>query len=138
MRSFLSLLVLAALTATAAEPGPAPVSAAPAPTAASGPAAAGEAQPAAAATAPVDGMAAPQAVSGAAEPFRPPSGYRKKTRGGETVYCRKETPVGTRFPTEYCFTQADLERIEKNQKSIQQDHSLRTKMCTTGAACGGG
>ena len=124
------LILLGSLPAIAAETGPeapdAPAAAAPV----AGPAAATSAVAAPAAAAPV---AAP-----VAEEFRPPSGYKKKTRDGRQVYCRNETPVGTRFPTEYCFTQEDLERIEKNKRSIQMDHSTRTKMCSTGAGCGGG
>lgn len=71
------------------------------------------------------------------EKFRVPAGYKAKSKGGETVYCRSQTPVGTRFPTEYCFTQAQLERMEKSKQTMQEDHSMRTRMCTTGAACGG-
>ena len=128
------LILLGSLPAIAAETGPeapdapAPAAAAAAPVA--GPAAATSAVAAPAAAAPV---AAP-----VAEEFTPPSGYKKKTRAGMQVYCRNEAPVGTRLPTEYCFTQADLERIEKNKRSMQLDHSTRTKMCSTGAACGGG
>ena len=70
------------------------------------------------------------------EEYKPPSGYKKKIRDGTQVYCRKETQVGTRFLTEYCFTQNDLERIDKIKRSIQQDHSTRTKMCTSRAVCG--
>ena len=103
------------------------------------------AEPPAAPSAPVpaaSAVAAPAAAAPVAarvaEEFRPPSGYKKKTRDGRQVYCRNETPVGTRFPTEYCFTQEDLERIEKNKRSMQLDHATRTKMCTTGSACSGG
>ena len=31
-----------------------------------------------------------------------------------------------------------LERIEKNKRSMQQDVSMRTKMCSTGSGCSGG
>ena len=101
------------------------------------------AEPPAAPSAPVpaaSAVAAPAAAAPVAarvaEEFRPPSGYKKKTRDGTQVYCRKETQVGTRFLTEYCFTQNDLERIDKIKRSIQQDHSTRTKMCTSRAVCG--
>ena len=123
-----SLPAIAAGTGPEAPDAPAPAAAAAAPVA--GPAAATSAVAAPAAAASV---AAP-----VAEEFKPPAGYKKKTRDGMQVFCRNEAPVGTRLPTEYCFTQADLERIEKNKRSMQLDHSTRTKMCSTGAACGGG
>ena len=135
------LMLLCSLPAIAAEAGPeapnapGPVATPTAPVAE--PAAAPQA-PAPAASA-VDAPAAAASVAApVAEEFKPPSGYKKKTRDGRHVYCRSETPVGTRFPTEYCFTQTDLERIEKNKRSMQLDHATRTKMCTTGSACSGG
>ena len=141
LRIITLLAVLGSLPAMAAETGP-EAPAAPAPAAAP---AAAEAEPVAAPASPApaaSAVAAPAAAAPvaapAAEEFKPPSGYKKKTRDGQQVYCRNETPIGTRFPTEYCFTQADLERIDKNKRSIQMDHATRTKMCSTGAACGGG
>jgi invasion protein IalB len=136
MRFLTLLLFLAALPAMATEPAP-EVPAGPAATENSAPrqspvatAEAREPESSVAAVAP--------AAATAAEEFKAPAGYKKKTRGGETVYCRSETPVGTRFPTEYCFTRNDLQRIEKNKQSMQREMQLRTKMCTTGSACSGG
>jgi hypothetical protein len=54
-----------------------------------------------------------------------------------TVYCRDIVHVGSRFPTEHCFTQADIERIEKRSKTMQEDFAQRTRMCTTQSACSG-
>jgi len=129
MRILPLLVILAAVPAMAAEPAPE----APAEPASAAAPAATEAAPAAAA-APAEAAAA----AAPAEEFRIPAGYKKKKRDGETVYCRSQTPVGTRFPTEYCFTKNDLERIEKSKQSMQRDMQLRTKMCTTGSACSGG
>ena len=135
------LILLGSLPAIAAETGPevpdAPVPAAVPAAPLAEPRAAPPA-PAPAASAVAAPAAAAPVAARVAEEFRPPSGYKKKTRDGMQVYCRNEAPVGTRLPTEYCFTQADLERIEKNKRSMQLDHSTRTKMCSTGAACGGG
>ncbi|MCU0768092.1 MAG: hypothetical protein MUD07_01440 [Burkholderiaceae bacterium] len=160
MRFLPLLIVLAVLPAGAAEHSPVAAAApAPAVAPAAAPAAvqaeaatvratsASEAAPIAAAVPAVPavpaGPAGPASVAteapaAAAEEFKAPSGYQKKSRGGSTVYCRSQTRVGTRFPSEYCYTQADLQRIEKNKKSMQEDVSLRTRMCTTGTACSGG
>jgi invasion protein IalB len=77
-----------------------------------------------------------QAVIAEEQEFRTPSGYKKKKRGDTTVYCRYETPIGTRFPTEYCFTRNQLERVEKSKQGMQDDVAMRQRMCTTQKACG--
>lgn len=77
-----------------------------------------------------------QAVIAEEQEFRTPSGYKKKKRGDTTVYCRYETPIGTRFQNEYCFTRAQLERVEKSQQGMQDDVAMRQRMCTTQKACG--
>lgn len=69
--------------------------------------------------------------------FRTPAGYKKKKKGDKTMYCRSQTPTGTRFPTEYCYTQAQLERVLKSKQGMQDDVAMRQRMCTTGSACGG-
>jgi hypothetical protein len=142
MRTLPLLIILAGPPAMAADPAQeTPVAPAEATAPASVPAPAASAtpeSPAAPAATPAPVAAAAPAEAAKAEEFKPPKDYKVKTRKGETVYCRSQTTVGTRFPTEYCFTQLDLERIEKNKRSMQQDVSMRTKMCTTGSACGGG
>lgn len=136
MRLLLLLIAFVALPVLAVEPASeSPAAPAPADNAAP---AAPAAQPAKDAE-PAQALPTATAAAAPAEEFKAPSGYKKKKkRSGETVYCRSEIPVGTRFPTEYCFTQNDLERMEKNKQSMQRDVQLRTKMCTTGGACSGG
>jgi hypothetical protein len=36
------------------------------------------------------------------------AGYKKKTQNGQTFYCRKETPIGQRFETEFCQTPEEM------------------------------
>ena len=90
---------------------------------------------AAAMTAPVAEKADPEAV--ASTEFVPPAGYQRRKRGATTVYCRSDTPVGTRFAKEYCYTQADLERTEANRTNIRQEVDRARRTCT-GGGCGGG
>jgi type IV pilus biogenesis protein CpaD/CtpE len=73
----------------------------------------------------------------ASNEFQPPAGYQKKTKGKSTVYCRSDTPVGTRFATEYCYTQSDLERMEASRGSIRQEVDRARRTCV-GTGCGGG
>jgi len=102
---------------------------------------------AAAATAPVESAApsgpagtavANEAAASADKEFAAPAGYKEKTRGGTTVYCRSQTPIGTRFATEYCYTQADLQRMEKSKQGMQDDVSRATRVCGSGQSCSGG
>jgi hypothetical protein len=69
--------------------------------------------------------------------FVAPAGYKVKKRGDATVYCKVETPVGTRFGTEYCYTQSDLERMEASRVNVRQEVE-RTRRTCTGGGCGGG
>jgi type IV pilus biogenesis protein CpaD/CtpE len=98
------------------------------------------------AAAPVSSAVSPQATQPVAKTesaapasgeFRAPAGYQKKTKGKSTVYCRSDTPVGTRFATEYCYTQAELERIESSRSGIRQEVDRARRTCT-GGGCGGG
>ena len=90
-----------------------------------------------AATAAKDSAAKADPEASADGASQPPAGYQKKTRGSTTVYCRSDTPVGTRFANEYCYTQADLERMEANRDSIRQEVDRARRTCV-GTGCGGG
>ena len=51
-----------------------------------------------------------------------PPGYKAKEIGGEKLYCRKSTPLGSRFPTEVCMTVAQYE------ESVRQGDGLRQEL----------
>jgi hypothetical protein len=112
------LTVLAAfafcLPAAATETTPAAVQ--PAPAASAAPAA--DAAPAA---------AAEQAAPPAAAVTKVPSGYKAKVVNGETMLCRKSTPLGSRFPTEVCMTQAQYTEQMRNQDSLRQELTGKQK-----------
>lgn len=101
------------------------------------PAAEATAQPAAQADATAVAVADTTDEAKKEKEWSPPNGYRVKVRDGETVYCRKQQVLGTRFPEEFCFTRAKLEDLEQRRRSIQNDVAQRQQMCTTGTACGG-
>jgi hypothetical protein len=82
-------------------------------------------------------VAKTDSATSASNEFQPPAGYQKKTKGKSTVYCRSDTPVGTRFATEYCYTQSDLERMETSRNSIRQEVDRARRTCV-GTGCGGG
>lgn len=91
-----------------------------------------------------DGSAETAIAPAAATPssgsdFNPPAGYQKRSFEGRTVYCRSETPVGTRFPKRYCLTQDQLERIEANRRNVQREVDRARRNCVAGGSyCGGG
>jgi uncharacterized protein YkwD len=58
---------------------------------------------------------------------RVPSGYKAKEIGGETVYCRKSTPLGSRFPTEVCMTVAQYEESVRQRDGLRQELTGRQK-----------
>ena len=72
--------------------------------------------------APAEATAAPaaQAAKPAAPVTKVPSGYKAKVVNGETMLCRKDTPLGSRFPTEVCMSQAQYTEQMRNQDSLRQ------------------
>jgi hypothetical protein len=129
MRAMCLLIVAAAMAGCASEPSQQVATTSPS----TSPAPAAPAPAAPAAPAVADAAATP-AEGGA---FNPPPGYQKKTRGTSTVYCKSDTPVGTRFAKEYCYTQQDLERMEASRSNTVQEVERARKTCV-GPGCGGG
>jgi len=80
-------------------------------------------------TLPQEGASASADAAAAKAGFRAPAGYKRKQQGETTVYCKRETRVGTRFPTEYCFTEEQLRRIENSAASMRNDFSRQQRTC---------
>lgn len=53
-------------------------------------------------------------------------GYRPEAQGSETVYCRKETPVGTRFPTKTCKTSVAILEMEQRSRDAASNAQRTT------------
>lgn len=79
------------------------------------------AKPAAAAPAPAAVPASAAAADEAAKPFKPPAGYKARTVKGETMYCRKEAAIGSRFKETVCLTEAQL----KDQLLREEENRIR-------------
>jgi hypothetical protein len=45
-------------------------------------------------------------------------GYKKETHNGQTVYCRKEIKLGSRFETKQCGTAQDMELAEQQARDL--------------------
>ncbi|MFZ2508645.1 MAG: hypothetical protein WAW79_09270 [Steroidobacteraceae bacterium] len=67
--------------------------------------------------------------------FRIPPGYRTKTRGDKTVYCRKAAELGSRFKVEKCFSEEqlkiELERIQMEKEEFERGR----RQCVTASVC---
>jgi hypothetical protein len=46
------------------------------------------------------------------------AGYKKKTQNGQTFYCRKETPIGSRFESERCETAEEMATRAQQGKDL--------------------
>ncbi len=69
------------------------------------------------------------------KPFRMPPGFRTKTRGEKTVYCRKETLSGSRFGSETCYTEEQLKAIAAQNEAQRQEIERNRRACAADAAC---
>ena len=93
---------------------------------------------------------APAVVAAAAKPVAPAatdatakadvqpavlSGYKPKTRNGETVYCKKVARIGSNFATETCMTAAEAEQLERQ---AELDRTLLRKNQTICGTAGWG
>jgi hypothetical protein len=47
--------------------------------------------------------------------------YKRVVRNGQTLYCKKEIPTGTRFVEETCLTQAQMDAQSKNAQNFTDD-----------------
>jgi hypothetical protein len=65
------------------------------------------------------------------------SGYRLRQRNGESIYCRTETPTGSRMPVETCYTAAQIDLMDA-QAETAKDAINKTRTPCAGPTCGGG
>jgi hypothetical protein len=52
------------------------------------------------------------------------SGYKKKTRNGETVYCKKEMPLGSRFEKERCGSAQEMELQAQQARDLMNSNRV--------------
>jgi hypothetical protein len=59
-------------------------------------------------------------------------GYRPETRNGRLFYCRKETPVGSRFENKICGTADELDKAAQNSKELVETIQRQNSMTPRG------
>ena len=137
LKTFARTVLLAAgvsiLVACASQPADAP--AAPAPAAA--PAAPAAAAPAAA-TASAEAKPEADAASAAEKTFQDAArSYRMVEKDGQTMYCKKEKPMGRTIPRMQCITESQL-RLEVEQMEDLRDRMRNSSRCVRGPGCSSG
>ncbi len=71
-----------------------------------------------------------------ARPFKPPSGYRAKKLGADTVYCKKDKVLGSIFPTEICLSEDELKEVERRGADMRVDKQRAQGVCGGAGSCG--
>jgi hypothetical protein len=66
-----------------------------------------------------------------------PSGYRRVTRNGKELFCRKVVTLGSRFPEQMCFTREQLEEIANRTDETINNMERSKAVCTGGTQCSG-
>ena len=70
------------------------------------------------------------------KPFVPPDGWREKKRGKHTVYCRKDTVIGTRFQKETCYDKEGIRAMLAAQQDDRDKVDQMRRICGSQEACG--
>ena len=128
LAQFAALIVaVSALTARADNPSP--------PANASAPAAATAAVPS---SAPATKAASAPATAQTEPAFKPPSGYKTKMKDGDKKYCRSDVTLGSRFPTETCYTEDELKQFLAETAAQRQEMMQHQAICPGGPCAGTG
>lgn len=61
--------------------------------------------------------------------FSPPPGFRKVQRGKHTLYCKRDTEIGTRFLKESCFDELQLRDYLMRQQQMKTELDRIRSMC---------
>jgi hypothetical protein len=76
------------------------------------------------------------ATTAVPEAMKLPPGFKEKKRGKHIVYCRTDTPIGTRFKQETCL---DANQIHDYLIALQENKSNVDRIrstCSSACACG--
>ena len=84
-----------------------------------------------------DSTIAPTAKSDTVEKITLPPGFKPKKRGKYTLYCRKETVMGTRFPAERCYDEDGIRQLVLALREEQTKIDQLRRICSQPGVCGG-
>jgi hypothetical protein len=63
--------------------------------------------------------------------------YSKVQKNGETMYCKKEKPIGSTVPRMQCINEAQL-RLQVEQMDELRERMRNSSRCTRGPGCSSG
>ena len=131
------LVLLTACASAPTEPAAKAPTTPPAATVAAAPAAPHASAAGATATVPVAAsVAAADAEQPAVAKAKP--GYTLTKQNGAVVYCRRETPTGSRRPVQTCYTPDQLEAIEQATREAQDSMDRQRNSSGCGQFCRAG
>lgn len=67
--------------------------------------------------------------------FKPPPGFKTKKRGKITLYCIRDSTVGTRFKTEKCYDEEQMKAYMLAREQNNRDFDQRRAVCSNPAVC---
>lgn len=70
------------------------------------------------------------------KPFKIPPGFRTKSRGEKTIYCRSDTVSGSRFAKVQCYTEEQLKQKAAENEAARQEMERSLRVCSADPACG--
>ena len=76
------------------------------------------------------------AAQAAGQEYEPPPGWKTRHRGDKTIYCRKDTEIGSRFPVEKCFTKEQLEIELERIEMMKEEFERHRRVCSDATLCG--
>jgi hypothetical protein len=69
------------------------------------------------------------------EAFVPPPGFKTKKQGALTLYCKRDSTVGTRFKTEKCYNEAQMKDYLLALEEQKRDIDRIRNTCANAAVC---
>ncbi len=67
---------------------------------------------------------------------RLPPGFKVKKRGKHTLYCKTDTPLGTRFKSETCYDEPNMRAymlaLQENKSDVDRIRSTCSSLCACG------
>ena len=67
---------------------------------------------------------------------RLPPGFRAKKRGKFTLFCKTDTPLGTRFKSETCYDEPNMRAYMLELQENKSDIDRIRNICSNRCACG--
>jgi hypothetical protein len=67
---------------------------------------------------------------------RLPPGFKVKKRGKYTLYCKSDTPLGTRFKSETCYDENNMRAYMLALQENKSDVERMRNICSNPCACG--